>query len=147
MPADLNSLERFVEAQDRVYAGVCAELAAGRKTSHWMWFVFPQLRALGRSQRSSFYGIAGRAEAGAYMAHPVLGERLLQCTQLVLDVRGKSAHQIFGGVDEIKLCSCMTLFEAVAPDEGDFAAVLTAYYAGERDEDTLDWLDAEDDTA
>ena len=121
-------------------AHVRAELAAGAKTSHWMWFVFPQLRALGRSATARHYGIADRAEAAAYAAHPVLGPRLVECTRLVLGVHGKSAHAIFGSPDDLKLCSCLTLFEAVAPAERVFAEALARYYEGRRDERTLELL-------
>ena len=135
-------LERFVSAQDPVYAEVCAELAAGRKRSHWIWFVFPQLAALGRSSTARFFGLEGVDEAAAYWAHPVLSQRLRQCTQLVLDVQGKSAHQIFGSPDDLKLCSCMTLFEIAAQDEPVFGEVLARYYGGVRDEATLALLGA-----
>lgn len=134
MPFDL---ERFVTAQQPVYATVCEELAAGRKASHWMWFVFPQLRALGRSSTAKFFGIEGLDEAVAYWAHPVLRERLRHCTQLVLGVQGRSIHQIFGSPDDLKLCSCMTLFEVAAPDEPGFGLLLQQGFGGERDSATL----------
>ena len=137
---DPYDLHRFVAAQEPVMARVHAELAAGAKTSHWMWFVFPQLRALGRSSTARHYGIADRAEATAYAAHPVLGPRLVDCARLVLGVQGKSAHAIFGSPDDLKLCSCMTLFEAVAPAERTFADVLARYYGGRRDDRTLELL-------
>lgn len=130
-------LARFVEAQSPVYASVLAELAAGRKTSHWMWFVFPQLKPLGRSGTARFYGLEDRAEAAAYWQHPVLGERLKECTRLVLATPGKTAHDIFGSPDDLKLRSCMTLFGAVAPDEPAFRDVLARFYAGEPDPATL----------
>jgi uncharacterized protein (DUF1810 family) len=131
-------VERFVAAQDAVYASVLRELGAGRKTSHWMWFVFPQLRTLGRSGTARFYGLEGRDEALTYWRHPVLGPRLLECTRLVLATRGRSAHEIFGSPDDLKLRSCMTLFDAVAPDEPAFRAVLDRFYGGEADPLTLD---------
>jgi len=130
-------LDRFIEAQSSVYASVLAELGAGRKTSHWMWFVFPQLASLGRSATARFYGLADRAEAAGYWRHPVLGERLVQCTRLVLAARGKTAHEIFGSPDDLKLRSCMTLFAAVAPDEPVFGEVLACFYAGQPDPLTL----------
>jgi uncharacterized protein (DUF1810 family) len=130
-------LERFIDAQAPVYASVLAELAQGRKTSHWMWFVFPQLKALGRSATARFYGLADRTEALAYGQHPVLGERLEACTRLVLAVQGRSAHDIFGSPDDLKLRSCMTLFDAVLPDAPVFRRTLDRYYAGEPDEATL----------
>jgi uncharacterized protein (DUF1810 family) len=135
-------LERFVTAQAPVYAAVCDELADGRKASHWMWFVFPQLRALGRSATAKFFGIEGIDEARAYAAHPVLGARLRECAQRVLDVQGRDAHQIFGSPDDLKLCSCMTLFEAAAPAEPVFAQVLERYFDGVRDPATLELLPA-----
>jgi uncharacterized protein (DUF1810 family) len=137
MPFDL---ERFVTAQQPVYAAACEELEVGRKTSHWMWFVFPQLRALGRSATAKFFGLEGLAEAAAYWAHPVLRERLLHCTQLVLGVQvhtGRSIHQIFGSPDDLKLCSCMTLFEAAAAYEPSFGLLLQQGFAGKRDDATL----------
>ncbi|MGZ5215824.1 MAG: DUF1810 domain-containing protein [Caldimonas sp.] len=130
-------LARFVEAQSPVYASVLAELAAGRKTSHWMWFVFPQLKALGRSGTARFYGVEDRAEAAAYWQHPVLGKRLKECTRLVLATQGKTAHDIFGSPDDLKLRSCMTLFGAVAPEEPAFRDVLARFYGGEPDPATL----------
>jgi uncharacterized protein (DUF1810 family) len=133
-------LERFVTAQVPVYAQVCAELAAGRKQTHWMWFVFPQLRALGRSATARFFGLEGADEAAAYWAHPLLSQRLRQCAQLVLAVGDRSAHDIFGSPDDLKLRSCMTLFEAVAPGEPVFSDVLLRFYEGLRDPATLDLL-------
>jgi len=135
-PSDTD-LQRFVDAQDPVYAHVCAELAAGRKTSHWMWFVFPQLRGLGHSATARFYGLGSRAEALAYWQHPVLGRRLRHCAQLVLASRAATAHAIFGSPDDLKLRSCMTLFAAVAPEEPVFARVLQRFYDGEPDPRTL----------
>mgnify|MGYP001097753526 FL=1 len=137
MDATTRDLQRFVDAQAPVYAQVCAELAAGRKTSHWMWFVFPQLAALGRSATARFYGIASKAEALAYWLHPVLGPRLRHCTRLVLATRASSAHALFGSPDDLKLRSCMTLFAAVAGEEPAFTQVLERFYAGEPDAATL----------
>jgi len=139
---DPTTLDRFVDAQAPHYAAICDELRHGRKTSHWMWFVFPQLRALGRSGTAKFYGLADRAEALAYWRHPLLGPRLLECTSLVLAVTGRSAHTIFGSPDDLKLRSCMTLFEAVAPEEPVFPATLDRYYDGERDAITVSLLDS-----
>jgi len=130
-------LHRFIAAQDPVYRQVCAELAAGRKTSHWMWFVFPQLHGLGLSATARFYGLASRAEALAYWQHPVLGARLRHCAQLVLDAMGRTAHDIFGSPDDLKLRSCMTLFAAVAPEEPVFAQLLQRFYGGEPDPRTF----------
>lgn len=132
-------LQRFVTAQGPVFAQVCAELAAGRKTSHWMWFVFPQLKGLGRSATAQHFGIASREEAQAYWRHPVLGARLKQCTELVLGVEGRSANQIFGSPDNLKFRSCMTLFAQVS-DAPVFGQALEKYFAGKGDEQTLQLL-------
>lgn len=133
-PPEAKGLQRFVEAQAPVYDAVCRELRAGRKTSHWMWFVFPQLRVLGRSATARHFGLADLAEAQAYAAHPLLGPRLVECSGLVLEAEGRSAHEIFGTPDDLKLCSCMTLFEAAAtPPAPVFARVLERLFAGERD--------------
>jgi uncharacterized protein (DUF1810 family) len=133
-------MQRFVDAQAPVYAGVCAELAAGRKRSHWMWFVFPQLRGLGHSALADHYGLASRDEALQYWQHALLGARLLHCTRLVLASRGKSAHDIFGAPDDLKLCSCMTLFREVAPGQAEFGQVLQRFYGGQPDRRTLELL-------
>jgi uncharacterized protein (DUF1810 family) len=137
---DPHDLQRFIEAQDPVYSQVCAELAAGAKTSHWMWFVFPQLKALGRSATAQHFGIASRAEAQAYWQHPVLGPRLKACSELVVAVEGRTALQIFGATDELKFRSCMTLFAQVAPQEPVFNRALAKYFGGEGDARTLELL-------
>ena len=129
-------LQRFVDAQQGVYAQVRAELAAGRKRSHWMWFVFPQLKGLGRSATAQHYGIGSKAEAQAYWAHPLLGPRLRECTELVLAVDGSSAHEIFGPPDDLKFRSSMTLF-AQATGEPVFTRALEKYFGGRLDEATL----------
>lgn len=134
------ALQRFIEAQDPVYATVCAELSAGSKASHWMWFIFPQLKALGHSATAKHFGIDGRDEATAYWRHPVLGPRLKQCTDMVLAVQGKTAHGIFGSPDDMKLRSCMTLFALAASEEPAFSRVLTNYFGGECDEVTVGLL-------
>ena|SRR5688572_7981409 len=110
---DIHNLQRFVEAQDRVYAQVCSELRSGRKRSHWMWFVFPQLAGLGRSDFARHFAIASTAEAAAYLAHPVLGPRLRECTQLAVD-SGKTLDDLFGYPDNLKFRSSMTLFACLA---------------------------------
>jgi uncharacterized protein (DUF1810 family) len=133
-------LQRFIDAQQRVYAQVTAELAAGAKTSHWMWFVFPQLEGLGRSSTARHYGIASLDEARAYGQHPVLGARLRECCTLLTGVRGRSAMQIFGAIDALKLRSCLTLFERAAPHEPLFPELLRRYYDDERDNATLQLL-------
>ena len=132
-------LQRFVDAQEPVYRQVCGELAAGRKTSHWMWFVFPQLKGLGRSATAQHYGIGSAAEARAYWDHPLLGPRLQQCTELVLAVEGRSAHEIFGTPDDLKFRSCMTLF-ARATGEALFTRALDKYFGGQPDPATLELL-------
>jgi uncharacterized protein (DUF1810 family) len=140
-PADPHGLQRFVAAQAPVYAQVHDELARGRKLSHWMWFVFPQLRELGRSATALRYGIASRAEAAAYLAHPLLGVRLVECTELMLAVEGKSALEILGPPDDLKLRSSMTLFAALSPSRSCFAAALDRYFDGAPDPATLALLD------
>ena len=134
-------MERFVAVQEAVYADALAELRRGRKQSHWMWFVFPQLAGLGRSPTASFYAIASAAEARAYLAHPLLGPRLVECAETLLAGNERSAEAIFGLVDAMKLRSSMTLFAAVAADPAPFAAVLAAFFGGERDPATLRLLD------
>jgi uncharacterized protein (DUF1810 family) len=133
-------LARFVDAQARCWADVVAELRAGRKRTHWMWFVFPQLRGLGRSQTASYFGLSGAAEAAAYAAHPLLGERLRECAELVLAADARSAHEIFGSPDDLKLHSSLTLFAQVAPLEAVFGAALERYFGGTRDGRTLELL-------
>jgi uncharacterized protein (DUF1810 family) len=125
-------LERFVQAQDghRTYAQAVAELRAGRKTSHWMWFVFPQIAGLGRSATAQAYAIADLDEARAYLAHPVLGPRLVECAEILAGHRDRTAEQIFGGIDAVKLRSSMTLFAAADPDQPAYAAVLERFFAG-----------------
>ena len=140
MEEDPFDLQRFVDAQNAVWSRVHRELAAGAKSSHWMWFVFPQLRGLGRSATALRFGLASRAEAEAYWRHPLLGPRLKEGSELVLAVADRSALQIFGPPDDLKFCSSMTLFEAVAPDEAAFARALEKYFGGERDSRTLELL-------
>jgi len=137
---DPHDLQRFVDAQDPVYSRVRQELAAGAKSSHWMWFVFPQLKGLGLSQMARHYGIASLAEARAYWTHTLLHARLEECTQLVLAVQGRSVHQIFGAPDDLKFCSSMTLFERAVPNEPLFAQAIDKYFAGQRDRRTLELL-------
>ena len=138
MPADPFDLERFVTAQDPVWEEVCAELRAGHKRSHWMWFVFPQLASLGRSTMARHYGLSGLDEAKAYLAHPLLGERLRSACQLLLQQRpGSTAVGIFGATDAMKLRSCLTLFQAAAPQEALWGECLQRYYGGQGDDLTL----------
>jgi len=130
-----------VTAQAAVFDEALAELRAGSKRSHWMWFVFPQLAGLGNSPTAWFYGIRSCAEARAYLAHPTLGARLRECAQRLLDLHGRSAAEIFGYPDVLKLRSCMSLFDAVADGDSSFSAVLDKYYGGERDVRTLQLLE------
>lgn len=143
MTTNADALDRFVSAQEGAYARALAELAAGRKTSHWIWYVLPQLRGLGRSSMARTYGIAGAEEAAAYLAHPLLGPRLVECVITVLGHAERSAVEIFGDVDAMKFRSCLTLFAAVAPEESAFADALAAFYRGQPDEETLRLLRAE----
>jgi len=137
---DFHDLQRFVEAQNPVYRQVCTELAAGAKASHWMWFVFPQLKGLGRSAIAQHFGIASRTEAEAYWGHPVLGPRLKECSELVLALRGTTALQIFGSPDDLKFRSSMTLFSRVAPGEPVFTLAVDKYFGGDWDDRTLELL-------
>jgi len=133
-------LRRFVDAQERIYETVIDELAAGRKRGHWMWFIFPQLRGLGSSPTAVRFGISSADEARAYLAHELLGPRLRECARLVARIDGRSAEEIFGWPDDMKLRSSMTLFARVADDNTDFVAVLEKYYGGEEDAATLERL-------
>ena len=141
MAADL---QRFVEAQAPVWDQVRAELAAGRKRTHWMWFVFPQLQGLGSSAMARHFAIENLAEAQAYLRHPLLGPRLRACAHALLDLHGRSAEAVFGYPDVLKLKSSMTLFAAVPEADAVFAAVLDRYYGGARDPRTLRLLGLED---
>ena len=131
------NLARFVAAQDPVYGRVIQELRSGRKQSHWMWFIFPQIAGLGRSATAQRYAISSLDEARAYLAHPLLGGRLRECTQLVLDAEGRSAHEIFGSPDDLKFHSCMTLFAQADGGDGCFTRALDRYFGGGRDAMTL----------
>lgn len=137
---DPYNLERFVIAQDRVFKQVLSELKAGTKMSHWMWFIFPQAKGLGRSPISIEYAISSRDEARAYLQHPLLGPRLKECTQLVLQVEGRSALQIFGEPDDIKFRSSMTLFANVSSEDDIFQRALQKYFNGVPARLTLDRL-------
>jgi uncharacterized protein (DUF1810 family) len=136
--SDSYDLERFVQAQDAggTYGRAVEELRRGYKASHWMWFVFPQIAGLGQSPTSRQYAISSLAEAKAYLEHPVLGPRLRECAGLVAQVQGRSAEQIFGGIDAQKLHSSMTLFLRAAPDETLFQQVLDQYFGGRADSAT-----------
>jgi uncharacterized protein (DUF1810 family) len=130
-------LDRFVTAQEPVIATVVDELRAGHKRSHWMWFVFPQLRGLGTSSMAQLFGIGSLAEAQAYLAHPVLGARLRECCTLILQVPQRSAREILGSPDDLKFRSCLTLFWLAEPQEPLFRACLDRFYRGEPDPRTL----------
>lgn len=132
------NLDRFLKAQQNQYQTILAELRDGHKRTHWMWFVFPQISGLGRSETARFYAIKNLDEARAYLGHPVLGERLIECTQAVLKVQNRSLQQIFGSPDDLKFRSSMTLFECVSPDPMFFTEALERYCEGSRDQRTLD---------
>lgn len=136
---DPHKLQRFMAAQESVFCQVVAELQAGQKRTHWMWFIFPQIAGLGRSPTARFYAIESRAEAVAFLAHPVLGSRLMQCARLVEATRGRSARQIFGDVDALKLHSSMTLFASVT-DKPIFNRIIGNYFDGQPDPATLELL-------
>ena len=135
---DPYNLRRFVDAQDLVFEIVCAELSGGRKQSHWMWFIFPQIAGLGHSPTAQKFAISGRAEAKAYLRHPVLGPRLRRCTELANAIEGRSIHQIFGAPDDLKFHSSMTLFVSVAEDDQLFEESLRKYFGGGLDPQTLE---------
>ncbi len=134
---DPYDLQRFADAQDPVYSRVCAELRSGRKRSHWMWFIFPQIAGLGSSAMAQRYAISSLQEAQAYLKHPVLGARLRECTRLMLDVEGRSALEILGSPDDMKFRSCLTLFARAAPDEPVFRDALQKYFDRDEDPSTL----------
>jgi uncharacterized protein (DUF1810 family) len=129
-------LARFVQAQERDYEQALSEIRRGRKRSHWMWYVFPQYDGLGSSPTSRQYAIKSLAEAEAYLAHPVLGPRLLESARAALAVEGRSAVEIFGSPDDMKLHSCATLFASISPPGSEFHQILDKYFGGERDEKT-----------
>jgi uncharacterized protein (DUF1810 family) len=134
------NLERFVEAQTGVYKEVVAELRAGRKQSHWMWFIFPQIAGLGRSAMAQKFAVASADEAAAYLSHPLLGARLRECSALVAAIDDKDIDDIFGAPDNLKFHSSMTLFAEIAPDEAVFQDCINKYFDGRPDEATLDRL-------
>ncbi len=138
---DPYNLARFTNAQERDYSTALAELKAGQKRSHWVWYVFPQIAGLGRSETSRFYAIASLAEAESYLHHPVLGARLQECAAAILAVKNRSALQIMGSPDDVKLWSCMTLFAHVAGPDSVFVRVLDAYFGGRQDAETLRLLE------
>ncbi|MBM3280717.1 MAG: DUF1810 domain-containing protein [Candidatus Handelsmanbacteria bacterium] len=138
---DPYNLRRFLHAQATDYSHALQELQSGRKRSHWMWYVFPQFDGLGRTPAASEYAIKSLAEARAYIWHPVLGPRLIECTQTVLAIEDASLNEIFGSPDDLKFRSCMTLFELIAPDPGPFASALERFCAGQRDLRSLELIE------
>ena len=138
------TLDRFVEAQGPVYDRALAELRAGQKQSHWMWFIFPQMAGLGQSAMSRAYAIQTLDEARAYLAHPVLRRRLRACCQAVMNLRAKSAEDIFGAIDAMKFRSCLTLFAEANHDEVLFSNLLEKYFGGDADEATLEILSGQE---
>jgi len=133
-------LQRFVDAQNPVFERVCAELRQGRKQTHWMWFIFPQIKGLGTSQMATKFAISSRQEAEAYLKHSVLGPRLRECTRLVNQVEGRSVNQIFGYPDDLKFRSSMTLFASTSCENAIFKDALQKYFGGEPDRSTLERL-------
>ena len=136
------NLQRFIEAQDQVYEIALEELRAGDKRSHWMWYIFPQIKGLGRSFMSQKFAIESLEEAKSYLAHTILGYRLVECTQIVLDLKSRTAEQIFSYPDDLKFRSCMTLFEQAADDQWIFRLALLKYFEGQPDAQTLEILRA-----
>lgn len=139
--SDAFDLERFADAQRDIYEQALSEIRGGRKQSHWMWFVFPQLAGLGSSPTSRFYAIENIDEARAYLGHPILGKRLAECAEVVLAIEGKSASEIFGSPDDMKLQSCMTLFALASPAGSIYERVLDKFFAGEQDRETIRLLE------
>ncbi len=142
--ADPFNLHRFIGAQQGIYDLVLAEIRSGRKESHWMWYIFPQYDGLGTSAMAQRYAIKSLAEAEAYLGHPLLGPRLVECAEAVLAISGRSASEVFGYPDDMKLRSCATLFAVVSPAGSVFHRLLDKYFAGERDERTMQLLALED---
>ncbi len=138
----IDTLLRFLTAQENTYPKVINELQNGKKTTHWMWFIFPQIQGLGQSQTAKYYSIKNIKEAHEYLAHPILGARLMECVQAILNVNDKTANDIFGSPDDMKLRSSMTLFDYVKPEETLFKKVLQKYFAGKLDHRTLSILNS-----
>ena len=134
----MNDLKRFLDAQEDDFEHALAEIKRGRKQSHWMWYIFPQIAGLGFSSTSKFYAIKDRNEAESYLVHPVLGKRLIEISNALLEVEGKTANQIFGSPDDVKLKSSMTLFDALENTNPVFQRVLDKYFNGEKDQRTLE---------
>ena len=140
---DRFDLDRFVQAQEEIYSQALAEIMHARKLSHWMWFIFPQIDGLGCSSTAKFYSIKSKEKAKAYLNHPLLGKRLIKCSEALLKIKDKSASEIFGYPDDLKLRSSMTLFASVSGSGSIFARVLDQYYASQPDANTLDLLKQE----
>jgi uncharacterized protein (DUF1810 family) len=136
----MNDLKRFLDAQENDFKRALAEIKRGRKQSHWMWYIFPQIAGLGWSETSRFYAIKDRAEAELYLSHPVLGMRLVEISEALLEIEGKTANQIFGSPDDVKLKSCMTLFQLLENAHPVFQKVLDRYFNGTKDLKTLDLI-------
>ncbi len=137
----MNDLKRFLDAQENDFERALAEIKRGRKQSHWMWYIFPQIAGLGSSETSRFYAVKDRAEAELYLAHPVLGARLVEISEALLEIEGKTANQIFGSPDDMKLKSSMTLFGALKNTNPIFQSVLDKYFNGTNDLRTLQLID------
>ncbi|HEY0875961.1 MAG TPA: DUF1810 domain-containing protein [Vicinamibacterales bacterium] len=140
MSGDHSDLNRFLAAQEGIYDEALAEIRAGRKRSHWMWFIFPQFKGLGFSATSQHFAIRSAAEARAYLAHPVLGPRVIECAEAALAIEGRTAREIFGSPDDLKLRSSATLFASVSPDGSVFHRLLDKYFDGQPDRRTLELL-------
>lgn len=137
----MNDLKRFLDAQENDFERALAEIKRGRKQSHWMWYIFPQIKGLGLSETARFYAIKDRTEAELYLAHPVLGARLIEISEALLEIEGKTANQIFGSPDDVKLKSSMTLFGASDETNMVFQRVLDKYFYGTKDQRTLDLIE------
>ncbi len=137
----MNDLKRFLDAQENDFERALAEIKRGRKQSHWMWYIFPQIAGLGFSETSRFYAVKTKAEAEIYLAHPVLGARLMKISEALLEIEGKTANQIFGSPDDVKLKSSMTLFGVLENTNPVFQSVLDKYFDGAKDQKTLELID------
>jgi uncharacterized protein (DUF1810 family) len=138
--SDPHNLQRFLAAQEKSYGSALRELAAGKKRSHWIWYIFPQVAGLGYSSTAQFYAIQSKEEAVAYLGHDILGSRLRECCEALLRHRGKKIHDIMGYPDDLKLCSSLTLFAFISAQSSIFHKVLSTFYAGQMDEKTAEFL-------
>ena len=139
---DLFDLNRFVDAQNHIYDSVVSELKNGEKRGHWMWYIFPQVKGLGSTSTSVRFAISSKNEAISYLNHPILGERLKQCTELVLNINGRTSEQIFHYPDTLKFRSCMTLFDVASESDGIFKDAIQKYFGGSADQRTIDILNS-----